>query len=317
MSLTVRPADYEDEAELIGIADVVNATDPDWPTSVDEMRWTDSTYPGTIRLIAELDGRPVGVATAGRIDVYPPEYDGLWGSVDVLAEARGRGVGSALLRGLAHEAYAAGKGHLHMTASEGRPESIDFLKHRGFVEIERQRMARLELAAVERPSAQPPPDLELTDLARRPDLVAGVHRVAVETFPGIPGSDPLAAGDLTEFRARDVDRPGMPADAFVVAVDRVSGEVAGYASLVFVAGSTTRAIHDMTAVRAAWRGRGLATAMKRATIAWAIDHGLTALETGTDEANGAMQAVNARLGYEPRPDEVTLRGSVRAAMMAR
>jgi RimJ/RimL family protein N-acetyltransferase len=73
----------------------------------------------------------------------------------------------------------------------------------------------------------------------------------------------------------------------------------------------------MTAVRAAWRGRGLATAMKRATIAWAIDQGLAALETGNDEDNLAMRAVNARLGYRPQPDEVTLRGSVAEAMMER
>jgi len=37
----------------------------------------------------------------------------------------------------------------------------------------------------------------LTDLARRPDLVAGVHRVAVETFPDVPGSEPI--WDLIEL----------------------------------------------------------------------------------------------------------------------
>jgi RimJ/RimL family protein N-acetyltransferase len=73
----------------------------------------------------------------------------------------------------------------------------------------------------------------------------------------------------------------------------------------------------MTAVGRAWRGRGVATAMKVATIRWALDHGLVALETGTDESNRAMQAVNAKLGYARRPDELTMRGSVATAMMAR
>jgi GNAT superfamily N-acetyltransferase len=80
-----------------------------------------------------------------------------------------------------------------------------------------------------------------------------------------------------------------------------------------VPGSTTVAWHDMTAVRAAWRGRGVATALKRATIGWAIEHGLTALDTGNDEDNAAMRAVNARLGYEPLPDELTYRGPLVAA----
>ena len=71
----------------------------------------------------------------------------------------------------------------------------------------------------------------------------------------------------------------------------------------------------MTAVRRTWRGRGLATTLKLATIAWAIDHGLTALETGNDEANAPMRAVNARLGYQPLPDSVILRGALDGAMM--
>ena len=40
---------------------------------------------------------------------------------------------------------------------------------------------------------------------------------------------------------------------------------------------------------------------------WAIDHGLEALETGNDEGNAGMR-VNARLGYQPLPDEIFVRG---------
>ena len=69
----------------------------------------------------------------------------------------------------------------------------------------------------------------------------------------------------------------------------------------------------MTAVRPAWRRRGIATAIKRATIAWAIDHGLEALETGNDETNAPMRAVNARLGYRPLPDVVGYRGPLAPA----
>jgi GNAT superfamily N-acetyltransferase len=312
---TIRRARNDDVADLETIARIINASSPEWPTSVADMQWSDETYPGTTRLIAEIDGRPVGAATVGRIFMYPPDYDGLWGSVDVLPDARRRGVGGTLLRAIAGEAVTAGKGFLHLSASEARPDGIAFLARRGFVEIDRHRIVRLELADAERPPVVAPDGLVLTDLARRPDLVAGVHRVAVEAFPDIPGSEPMAPGDLAEFRARDVDRPGVPPGAFVVALDATTGEVVGYASLLFLVGSTTRAVHDMTAVRAAWRGRGVATAMKRATIAWAIDNGLSTLETGNDEANAAMRAVNARLGYRPKADEVTLRGSAAEAMM--
>jgi RimJ/RimL family protein N-acetyltransferase len=77
---------------------------------------------------------------------------------------------------------------------------------------------------------------------------------------------------------------------------------------MFLPNSTTVAWHDMTAVRRAWRGRGLATQLKAATIVWAIDHDLTALATGNDVDNAPMRAVNARLGYQPLPDEIFVRG---------
>ncbi len=48
--------------------------------------------------------------------------------------------------------------------------------------------------------------------------------------------------------------------------------------------------------------------MKRATIGWAIANGLEALEAGNDVDNAPMRAINARLGYEPLPDTLVMRG---------
>ena len=63
-----------------------------------------------------------------------------------------------------------------------------------------------------------------------------------------------------------------------------------------------------TGVARAWRGRGLARALKAGTIAWALDNGLEALEGSNDIDNAPMRAVNRRLGYEPEPDEIQFRG---------
>lgn len=317
MTVAVRRA-TTDDADLGAIAAIVNAASPEDTTSIEDMRWSDRTYPGGVRFLAELDGRPVGAATAGRIYVYEESFPAWWATVDVTPEARRQGAGSALLAAVATAAKAAGKPELHVPTVADRPDAIAFLEHRGFIEHERMRAIRLDLAGLARPDVQPPAGIDLTDLATRPDLVPGVHAVAAEAFLDIPGEDgPMATGDLAEFRARDVDRPGIPPGGFAIAIDRSAGAVAGYASLVMKPGTSGIAFHDMTAVVRAWRGRGLATALKLRTIAWAIDHGLTALETGNDEDNGAMQAVNARLGYAPLPDLLTMRGSVDRAMMTR
>ena len=64
----------------------------------------------------------------------------------------------------------------------------------------------------------------------------------------------------------------------------------------------------MTAVARAQRGRGIATALKRATIDWARAAGLERLQTENNIGNASIRAVNARLGYRPLPDEIMLRG---------
>jgi GNAT superfamily N-acetyltransferase len=313
MTVAIRTA--IDDEDLATIARIVTVASPEDATTVAELRWADATYPGGKRLLAEVDGVTVGASTVGRIYVYPPEFDGYWGTIDVLPDARRQGVGSALLLAVAAVAREAGKSWLHVPANESRPEGIAFLEHRGFTELERMKALRLDLTGLEPPIPRPPEGVVITTLADRPDLVAGVHAVALETFGDIPGDEPMAAGDLAEFRARDVDRSVLPPWGFAVALDG-DDLVVGYASLMLMPGNAHLAWHDMTAVRRAWRGRGLAVALKLTTIAAAIEHGLTVLETGNDIDNAPMRAVNDHLGYRPQPDLLTMRGPVGSARLS-
>jgi mycothiol synthase len=318
MTIHVRRVDDADE-DLEAIEAIVNAVSPDDPTSVEDMRWSDRTYPGGARFLATLDGRAVGAASVGRIYMYPPEFPAFYARVNVVPADRRRGVGSELLAAVSEHAEAAAKRELMIPASEGRPDGVAFLLHRGFREYERSKSVRLRTTGMTPPPVDAPPGIEVTTLAERPDLVVGVHRVAGEAFPDIPGGgEPPSVGDLDAFRARDVDRPSIPHDAFMVALDSSTDEVLGYASLILAPGDQRRlAWHDMTAVARAWRGRGVAIALKRATIRWAIDNGLDELRTSNDPDNAPMRAVNATLGYEPLPDRLLMRGPLFGAMMDR
>jgi GNAT superfamily N-acetyltransferase len=301
-------------ADRGAFATIVNEVLPENPTSVENMAWQDETYPGGIRLLATVGGTPVGCAHVGRIYMFQADFDAYWGDIAVLPAARHRGVGSELFAAISDAAREAGKTHLHIPASEARPESIAFLAHRGFSEYDRWKVLQLDLATVEVPAVEPPEGVAVTSLQERPDLVESVHRVARATFRDIPtGGEPLDAAPIDEFRARDVDRAGIPKGGFAVAVDQATGEAIGYASLMFLPGSSTRAYHDMTAVIREWRGRGVGRALKQATIAWAKREGLESLETGNEERNAAMRALNEQLGYRERPNEITFRGPVAAA----
>ena len=310
-SVDIAVVDIGDEVGIQAYLAIRNATTPDSPDSLANARWAEATYPGqgTTFLATDAAGVAVGTASAGRIWMHGPDYERWWLGLWVVPEARRSGIGTALFRACSDAARIAGKTGFQTELSEAHVDGHRYLAGRGFVEVERTKSVRLDLAGLAAPDPAPPAGISLTTLAARPDLLPAVHRTAVETFPDVPtGGEPLYAGSFDEFVARDVDRPDLPREGFVIAVDDAAGQVAGFGSLILQAGSETIGLHDMTAVRPAWRGRGIATAIKRATIAWAIDNRLAALETGNDEHNAPMRAVNARLGYRPIPDSVGLQG---------
>ncbi len=306
----LRHIDLEDTAALESYVRIRNAVAPENTDSLEHVRWEVATYPGEIShfLAEEPDGKPVGTASTGRIWTHERGYERFWLGIWVVPEARNRGTGSALYAAISDVARAAAKSGFETALSEDQTAGHRFLANRGFVQVDRAKMVRLDLAGLTPPEVRAPAGIRIESIAARPDLIPEVHAVALDTFPDIPQDEPVHVGSLEDFAARDVDRVGIPKDALFVAQDDASGEVAGYASLCYSAGSTTVAYHDMTAVRRAFRGRGIAGALKRATIAWAVEHGLERLDTGNDEANAPMRAVNARLGYRPIPDVLTLRG---------
>jgi GNAT superfamily N-acetyltransferase len=307
----IREISLDDVPGLEAHLKIRNAVTPDSPDSIVAIRWESETYPGeATRFLAEdAGGAPVGTATTGRIWMHERDYERFWLGIWVVPEARGQGVGSALYAATSAAARAAGKTGFQTELSEAHADGHRWFARRGFVETDRDKIVRLDLAGAARPSPALPVGFRLVTLGERPDLLPGVHAAALETLPDVPTSDePISVGTLEAFAARDVDQPDIPKDAFFLALDEATGAVAGYASLVFAAGSTTLAHHDMTAVRRAYRGRGIARALKEATIAWAMDHGLEALQTGNDINNAPMRAINAALGYRPMPDRIGLQG---------
>jgi GNAT superfamily N-acetyltransferase len=305
--LEIKPATSDED--LGQLARIVMTVTPGAPISVEEMRWQDRTYPGGRRFVAWLGGAAVGAGGAGRAYSWPPDFPGLWGNISVLPEHRRRGVGSAILTAIRDVARDAGKSMLTGRTTADRPEAIEFLEHRGFTEHERMKAVRLDLASVEAPAIDSPAGIAITSLEARPELVAGVYDVAREALPDIPGDGPALPATLEEFRVREVDRDSVPPGGFAVAVEAATGRVVGYANLMMT-GARGVAWHGMTCVARNWRGRGVASALKRATIAWAVAQGLEALETANDPENDPMRAINRRLGYLPLPDEIYFRGPV-------
>ncbi len=293
--------------QLVELASLATALAPERPYTADELEHAERAYPGAVRLLVRAGSEPVGFGTVGRIYVFAADFDGAWAEIGVLDDHRRRGIGSELYRRLSGHAAGIGKAALHVPTSAARPDAIGWLERRGFAEYERSRAVALDVpSAVVRP-VDPPAGIEITTLAERPDLLRALHAVADATSHDIPGQDePHTAGTFEEFVAYDIEGPHTRLDAIFLAL--AGDEVAGYASLGFPGAYPTVAWHDMTGVMPAYRGRGIAGALKRATVAWAAANGFVTLETENNVENAPMRAINLALGYQPQPDQIIMRG---------
>lgn len=277
MELTVCTTDEDYEAWRRVRVEVVPHERTD---TVAEMRTAES--PERLRLLATVDGEVVGTGAAGRSNIAGGGYV----APLVLAEHRRRGHGTLLLHALAD--HVAGLGVADLRAMTDDDESLAFALHFGFVEVDRQ--VEQVRAVGDEPEPGPLPEgVEVVTTDERPDLWAASY----DRF----GREALA--DFAVFQPIEVSADQWaeewPGDPMFLAVH--DGEVIGCAGLDRDTDRPERGENALTAVRSDWRGHGLAVHLKRRTLRWAADHGLTELYTWTQAGNRPMLTLNERLGY--------------------
>lgn len=292
--IVVTPADREPELEAwrsVRMAVVPNERCP----SAEELLRT--AGPEKLFLLAELEGRLAGCGVADR-----SELGGL-GMVAprVLSAARRRGVGTALLRALAE--HVAGLGFTAARATVEDEGSLAFARRFGFRQVGRE-VEQVRSVGEREPHPRPIPGVEIVSLADRPELgVRAYHELAAEALADIPVEPRL------EISAEDWEREWLasPETVFVALAD---GQIVGLSGLERDDDVPLRAGHSVTVVRSDWRRRGVATALKQETIAWASARGLRELYTWTQDVNAGMRRVNERLGYVPRGLGIFLQGEL-------
>ena len=262
-------------------------------TTVEWMRA--SMTPERLYLLAEFDGVLAGSGLGGRSDLG---CAGL--HPRVLPWARRRGVGTALLLALAEHAVQHGFEEAGTNVDD--PGSIAFAERFGYREVDRQ-VEQVRVIGDE-PAASVPPGIEIVSLEDRPELWAAAYDpLALETFADMATDRPIVVSREQWER----DWLASPEAMFLALAD---GEIVGCAGLERDTDNPGRAEHAVTAVRRDWRRRGLATALKRATLAFAGDHGIGEVYTWTQRGNDDMRRLNERLGYVTRSESVTVRASL-------
>ncbi|WP_213456025.1 GNAT family N-acetyltransferase [Rhizomonospora bruguierae] len=246
--------------------------------------------PERLLLLATLDGEVVGAGMvgpsdqAGRAAVTPR----------VLPHARRRGVGGALLYGLA--AHATEQGFPLALGHTDDAVGVAFGARFGFVEVERQ-AEQVRPVGVERSPALPA-GVWIVSVAEQPHRWPEAYEsVARGALAGLPGQPPVTPAQWQREWLTD------PAAMFVA----LAGDgVIGCAGLLTRAGHPERAEHGLTAVRPQWRRRGVATALTRHTLAWAARNGVREVVARTRRGGEDLRRLNERLGYAYRAQSIAL-----------
>jgi mycothiol synthase len=250
------------------------------------------------RWVALLGDRVAGVATARQVIERRGERN-LFLDVKVRPDLGSQGVGTQLLL----TAAGAFPGSTRLLAvADGGPISMSFAVRNGFLPESEQPVARVDPRTVA-PAGGPPAGLRAVTLEALPDL-----RMLLETHNLATTGDPRQRR-LTMYQLRSEwwDRPGNAPELSwgLLNQGRNRPTLVAFTS-VHVDLERGRAWSWMTATHPAFRGRGLASWVKRRSLGSLAAAGVTQAWAPILPDSPAMLSVNAGLGYAPAANSVRL-----------
>ncbi|MAF26987.1 MAG: GNAT family N-acetyltransferase [Gemmatimonadota bacterium] len=289
---------------------IENLLYPGHGSSVERMRHTDLAKDERIRFrrwVWEEAGSPVGWCEYSQfMECHHPRKFSL--AIRVAPQWQRRGIGSACYERLVEELRAFDPLKLGAVGKDDMPESMHFLERRGFVIGLRELQYSLDLSRFDPESHEDAiskleeSGLRLQTLreyeAECPDARVRMWEMEQAVSPDIPSNDEFTPVSFDSFAGMVFGHPNFDPDAWVVALD---GD-----SPVGVTNLWDREGNDgintgLTAVRREYRGRGIASAVKARSLAWAKARGYPWARTENEENNRGMIGINRRLGFEPMP----------------
>jgi GNAT superfamily N-acetyltransferase len=311
MSIEIRPFRTDDYPAIV---EVGNAAYPDYPGTVEEMRYYDEHREPThkfARFVAERAGRIVGAASYMHTPwmFHPRKF---FFDLSVRPEEQGQGVGSALYNYLIGELEKLDALVVRIgSVREDMTRGVRFLQDRGFHEEMRGWESRLDVAAFDpTPYAAAEEAVRdqgieirtLRELEGDPDRDQRLYVLSMELEADVPQPEPFTTVSFELWSEHALQSPNLLPDAFLVAIDR--GEYVAI-SHMWSSKASPDLQTGLTAVKRDYRRRGIARALKLRGIAYAKSQGVATIRTWNESNNRPMLAINERLGYQKQPAWIT------------
>ncbi|MBA2285944.1 MAG: GNAT family N-acetyltransferase [Ktedonobacteraceae bacterium] len=306
MNLSIRRAAFP--ADYAGIAGVLSAECPEWPTTVADLAHQDQVrdtrfYRAVFVAEEAASGAEqlIGVASVGH-NTQAHREGKFKLDIRVRPDMWGRGAGARLYQALMAHLAPLAPCELYTEVWAAHPRAVRFVTERGFVAVWERVDSRLD---VSRFDCTPYAGLEervhalgidiqtYAELEHDPERLKKFYTLDRLLWRDVPFGEPLTPLSLEQFEKEEVQAARFIPDACFIAVQE--GAFVGYSNL-----TRSGAYYDteMTGVLPMYRGKGVATLLKLYGIRYAQAHGNREIWTVNDSVNRAAFALNARLGFQ-------------------
>ncbi|WP_245929008.1 GNAT family N-acetyltransferase [Murinocardiopsis flavida] len=299
MTFDIRPATADDSA---AVHTVRSAITPHLISSPEQVRWRFHNPPAGERgasFVAELDGRVVGFTRAALEWETSVPGQGFHLTM-VLAEARGRGIGTALIDTATKHLVSVGATTIRSftTDAAGRRRA----EKAGYREVSVARHQVLDLSVLP-PVPARPDGVELRPYAEFADDPRPIHAIEAAALADEPSDLPFDQVPYATWQQTSWADPILDRELSTVAVsDGAPAAIVG----INVSGDG-RIGSAFTGTLREFRGRGITKYAKTHVLHRARDLGYTHAFTGNDSTNAPMLAINTWLGYRAHTDEAAYR----------
>jgi len=300
------------------VTDIINRDQPE-PLGVEQVRER-LTAPANSarnewRLVAEADdGQVIGYGHALRDEWMEPGL--FWTTIAVAHAARRQGIGSTIHNALLDWARPRDATALLTTVYEHLPQSVQFAERHGY-QIERHIFeSTLDLRAFDERPLLSALDagrtagirfVTMADLGDTEEARRKLWDVETSTARDIPGFSASTVRPFESFNEQVCGTHGYRPDCQIIAQD---GAVWVGLARLDPTEATEAMYNAITGVLPAYRGRGIALALKLLAIRAARRSGVRYLRTNNDAENAPMLAVNRKLGYRPEPGYYRMRADL-------